>query len=158
MRDWVANWAQEGRLCVWRYAEARRGWRGWQWAGDPEGCRSTRNLLDRMQGGEECHRTLRLAPVTEKILSVPNAGFRLAGRFAKLRIEYRPDAETLRLEPVVGALVLTVGPGRLRKLVAALTEIEIGLGDLGIDSGEPKADPWLFWGLLGDEYWTGNRL
>jgi hypothetical protein len=145
MQDWIGEWVQEGRLYVWRYADARRGWRGWQWTGDAAGCRSLRNLLDRMHGGEARHRTLRLEPVTNRVLDIPNAGFRVAGQFAKLRIEYRPGADALQLEPNDGALILTVGPGRLRKLTAALNEIEIGLGDLGIETGEPKADPWLFW-------------
>ena len=60
MRNGVNEWVQEGRLYVWRYADPKRGWRGWHFTADPAGCRSVRNLLDRMHSGEPCHRTLRL--------------------------------------------------------------------------------------------------
>lgn len=145
MRNWVNEWVQEGRICVWRYAEAGRGWRGWQWTADPVGCRSIRNLLDRMRGGEPCHRTLRLEPVTDAILSVPNAGFAVAERFAKLRIEHRTEVDALRLEPVGENLRLTVGGPRLGKLSAALGRVEIGDGDFGVDAGARKEDEWMFW-------------
>jgi len=145
MRNGVNEWVQEGRLCVWRYAEARRGWRGWQWTADPVGCRSVRNLLDRMQGGEPCHRTLRLEPVTDAILSVPNAGHTVAQRFGRLRIEHRAEVDALRMEPAGGVLNLTVGGPRLRKLSAALGRVEMGDGDFGMDAGERKEDEWMFW-------------
>jgi len=58
MRDWVSEWVQEGKLWIWQYANAKRGWSGWHLAADPEGCRSIRNLLDRASGGHECHRSL----------------------------------------------------------------------------------------------------
>ena len=146
MRNWVNEWVQEGRLCVWRYADPQWSYRGWHWTADPAGCRSVRNLLDRMQGGDSCHRTLRLEPVTEAILSVPNSGRKTAGRFEKLRIVYLPEFEELRLAPEDGMLVLTAGSRRLRKLSAALGWVEAGDGDFGIaTSDDRKADPWMFW-------------
>jgi hypothetical protein len=90
MRNRVNEWVQEGRLYVWRYADPRKAWRGWHFTGDPAGCRSVRDLLDRMHAGEACHRTLRLEPVTDAILRVPNYGPKAKGRFEKLRIEYVP--------------------------------------------------------------------
>ena len=50
-----------------------------------------------------------------------------------------------------------ISPATLRKLAAALTEIEIGVGDLGIDTGEPKSDPWLFWWMPDVDYSDRKR-
>lgn len=132
MTNSVNDWQQEGRLFVWRYPNARRGWSGWHFTGDPAGCRSIRNLLDRMYGGDICHRSLKLSPVTQAILSVPNYQFKTDGRFDKLRIEYRPDFADLSLATDESRLVMTVGKERLRKLTAAFAEVEVGLGDFDI--------------------------
>lgn len=151
MRNGVNEWVQEGRLYIWRYANPRRSWAGWHFTGDPAGCRSIRNLLDRMHGGEPCHRTLRLEPVTDAILSVPNYGRKPAGRFEKLRIEYRPECGDLGLSPADEALIMTVGDRRLRKLSAAYAEVEIGMGDFGIHTSESwKSEYWMFWWMPGE--------
>lgn len=153
MRDWVREWGQEGRLFVWRYADPKRGWRGWQFTADPAGCRSDRNLLDRMQGGGPSHRTLRLERVTDAILSVPNCGRKCAGSFGRLRIAYQPECEALRMNAEDDLLIMTVGGRRLRKLSAAFAEIEKGGGDFGIDaSGDPKMDGWMFWWMPDVDY------
>ncbi|EKU74051.1 MULTISPECIES: hypothetical protein [Sphingobium] len=159
MSNDVNDWHQEGRLFVWRYPNARKGWAGWHFTGDPAGCRSIRNLLDRMHGGGACHRTIKLSPVTEAILSVPNYKFRTEGRFEKLRLEYRPDFPDLLLEPADGALVMTVGMHRLRALTAAFAEVEIGLGDFGIPTSRShKALAWMFWWMPSINYNYGRRL
>lgn len=159
MTTGVSAWQQAGHLHVWRYAEARRGWHGWHWSADPAGARSLRNLLDRMQSGEPCHRTLRLEPPTDAVLSVPGVGYAVAERSEKLRVEYRPTCAELRLEPDGEMLVLTVGDGRLRKLAAALAQIEVGAGDFGIPaSDDRRADPWMFWWVPGIDYFSGRRL
>jgi len=151
MRNWVNEWVQQGRLCVWRYADPRRGWRGWHLAADPVGCRSVRSLLDRMHGGDSCYRTLTLEPVTDAILSVPNYGGKALGRFEKLRIAYLPEFEELSLSPESEMLVMTVGPPRLRKLAAAFAEVEVGLGDFGIVTSDGrKAERWMFWWMLNE--------
>ena len=146
MRDWVSEWKQNGRVFVWRYAEPNRSWRGWHFTADQEGCRSIRNLLDRMRGGEPCYRTLNLAPISDAILSVPNYGRRTDGKFTKLRIAFEPDAIDLLLSPVGEALEMTVGNARLRFLSAAFADVENGIGDFGIaPSDNRKSDPWMFW-------------
>ena len=146
MSNGVNEWVQEGHLYVWRYATPRRHWCGWHFTADPTGSRSIRNLLDRMHGGEPCHRTLKLAPVTDAILSVPNCGYKKAGDFEKLRIEYLPNFEDLRIVPNANALVMTIGKPRLRSVTAAFAEVEVGLGDFGIaTSKDRKANPWMFW-------------
>jgi hypothetical protein len=146
MRNWVNEWVQEGRLWIWRYANPRSGYRGWHFTADPAGCRSVRNLMDRMHGGEPTHRTLQLERVTDAILSVPNYAHKLSGRFENLRINYQPAFDELNLSPEGEKLVMNVGPRRLRKLTAAFSEVEVGLGDFGIDtSDDRKADPWMFW-------------
>jgi hypothetical protein len=146
MRNWVSEWVQEGRLYIWRYVEPRRGWRGWHFTADPVGCRSIRNLLDRMNGGGHCHRTLKLEAVTDAILSVPNYRQKIAGHFEKVRIEYVPEFEDLSLTPEAKSLIMKVGSQRLRKLTAAFAEVEVGLGDFGIGtSNDRKGDPWMFW-------------
>lgn len=146
MRDWVSEWKQEGRIFVWRYAEPNRSWRGWHFTADQAGCRSIRNLLDRMRGGEPCYRTLNLAPTTEAVLSVPNYGHKTDGKFTKLRIEFEPDAADLLLSPVGETLEMTVGNARLRFLSAAFADVEHGIGDFGISpSDNRKSDPWMFW-------------
>lgn len=158
MRNWVNEWVQEGQLYVWRYANPRRGWNGWHFTGDPIGCRSIRNLLDRMHGGEPCYRTLRLQDVTDAILSVPNCGQKIAGRFHKLRVEYQPQSAELKLWPEEETLIMTLGEKRLRKLSAAFAEVEVGLGDFGIDtSDDRKSDHWMFWWMPSLNYHYGKR-
>lgn len=158
MGDAVNSWRQEGHLFVWRYPNARRGWCGWHFTGDPVGCRSIRNLLDRMHGGEVRHRTLKLSPVTEAILSVPNYQFKTHGRFEKVRIEYRPDFPDLFLAPDDDLLVMTVSAERLKRLTAAFAEVEVGLGDFGIQtSHDRKAASWMFWWMPNVKYHYGRQ-
>ena len=146
MRDWVNEWRQEGALYLWRYAEAKRGWRGWQFAADPLGCRSVRNLIDRMSGGDACHRTLSLAPITDAVLREPGYNRPCADRFDKLRLVYEPNFAELNLTAEDSGLILTLGQTRLRKLSAAFADVERGGGDFGIrPSVNHKTDPWLFW-------------
>jgi len=157
MRNWVNEWVQEGRLYVWSYVDPRRGWRGWHFTADPVGCRSVRNLLDRMQAGEPSHRTLRLEPVTDAILSVPNYGQKAKGRFEKLRIEYVPGFGDLRMAPDGARLTMTIGDRRLRKLSSAFAEVEVGLGDFGIaTTDEKRAETWMFWWMPDIDYRNGK--
>ncbi len=159
MRDWVSEWVQEGRLYVWRYADPDRSCRGWHFTADPAGCRSVRNLIDRMQGGEASGRTLRLDKVTDAILSVPNYGRKTAGSFGRLRIAYRPECDALRLAAEEDdLLVMTIGGRRARKLSAAFAEIEKGGGDFGVDtSDDRKADSWMFWWMPDVDYHFGRQ-
>lgn len=159
MRNMVDEWRQEGRLFVWRYLELRHHWRGWHFTADPVGCRSVRNLLDRMVGEEPCHRTLRIEPVTDAILRVPNFGNEAAGAFAKLRIDYDPAFQDLAIVPDGEALSMTIGDRRLRKLSAAFAEVEVGGGDFGIaTSDNKKADAWMFWWMPGIDNQHRNRV
>ena len=108
MRNWVNEWVQEGRLYAWRYADPRQDWGGWHFTADPAGCRSVRNLLNRMHAGEPCHRSLRLESVTDAILSVTNYGQKAKGRFDKLRIEYVPGFDELRIASDGATLTMTI--------------------------------------------------
>jgi hypothetical protein len=158
MRNWVNEWVQEGSLYVWRYADPGRGWRGWHFTADPAGCRSVRNLLDRMHAGEQCHRTLKLEPVTDAILSVPNYGHKADGRFDKLRIEYLPGFDGLRMAPDGTALTMTISDRRLRQLSSAFSEVEVGMGDFGVaTSNEKRAERWMFWWMLNINYQDGKQ-
>jgi hypothetical protein len=146
MRDWVAEWVQEGTIYVWRYQRPRQSQRGWHFTGDPAGCRSVRNLIDRMCSGEACHRTLRLGKVTEDIWRVPNFGPPKHEHFARLRLEFVPDADDLSLEVDGDRLILTAGNKRIRKLGSAFADVEIGDGDFGLaTSASRKAEHWMFW-------------
>lgn len=159
MRNTVRDWTQEGRLYVWRYANARRGWDGWHLAADPAGCRSFRNLLDRMHGGPPCHRTLMLENVTDAVLRVPNyRQNRPAEQFQKLRVEYQPSSEDLFFVPEAPLLVLTGGDRRLRKLAAALAQVENGGGDFGIDTSDDKrTKSWMFWWMPDVNYYYRGK-
>ena len=146
MTDWVNEWVQEGQLWVWRYAEPNRSWRGWHFSADPLGCRSVRNLIDRMGGGDPCYRTLRLKPVTDAVLAMPNYGKKCAEQFPKLKIEFQPYHTDLTLVPNEGTLVLTIGDQRLRRLSSAFADVEVGNGDFEIRTSDSKrADRWMFW-------------
>lgn len=138
----IAAWQQEGKLFVWRYAEPRRAWCGWQFAADPAGARSVRNLIDR---------------VTDNVLAVPNAGYRLAGRFDRLRLDYKPELDALSLTPDGNMLTLALGGRRARKLAAAFASVEIGDGDFGIaPSDEKRAAFWMFWWMPDVKYAAGR--
>lgn len=146
MRDWVEDWAQEGKLWIWQYADAKHGWRGWQLAVDPVGSRSIRNLLDRMSAGKVCHRTLRLESVSDALLRGIGYDRKCLRQFDKLKLQFVPEAEDLSLQPVEDKLVMTVGNRRLRKLASAFAEVEVGGGDFGITTSDNKrAESWMFW-------------
>jgi hypothetical protein len=158
MRNQVNDWVQEGRLYVWRYAHPGRGFDGWHFTADPAGCRSLRSLLDRMHAGEPCHRTLRLERVTDAVLSVPTYGRKADGNFEKLRIEYVPGFDELRLTPEDTALTMTIGDRRLRRFTAAMAQVEVGVGDFAISpSNEKRSRNWWFWWLPGIDYRNGKR-
>ena len=86
MRDWVAEWRQDGDIFVWRYPKRNKHAGEWHLTGDPAGCRSIRNLIDRMAGGEACHRTMRLGRLTPEISAVPNYGEPKPDGFASMRV------------------------------------------------------------------------
>lgn len=146
MRDFVSEWRQQGQLFVWRYRQPRQAYRGWHFTGDPAGCRSMRNLIDRMVGGAPCHRTLELARVTQAVHEVPGFLGPIDRHHPRLRVEYRPDATELRLEVEGDRLTMAAGGPAFSKLGAAFASVEIGGGDLGMrPSDDRKADPWWFW-------------
>lgn len=151
MRNEVEDWVQEGRLCVWRYAGKNCGLPGWQWSGDPDGCRSVRNLLDRMQGGPACNRFLRLSPVTDAILNMPAPDQQIAERFSKLRIDHRPNIDMLRAEPDGETLVVTAGGRRLHKFAAAFGWAERGR-EFEVNPGDRQEGLWIFWGMPDVKY------
>ena len=146
MLEPVSGWRQQGRVYVWRYAEPNRNWGGWHFTGDPAGCRSTCDLLDRMRDGGASHPSLNLSAVSEAILDVPNYGHPCKGKFSKLRIEFDPGFPDLRLQPGNDRLTLRLGNARVQSLRAAFADVEIGQGDFGIaPSDDRKAHPWMFW-------------
>jgi hypothetical protein len=155
MRDFVNEWRQEGRLFVWRYRAPRSGYRGWHFTGDPDGCRSLRNLLDCMMGGSARHRTLRLSPVTTAVQDVPGSLGPLDRTFLRLRIEYCPDGRDLALHPNADLLTMTVGSHMLRKLTAALTSVETGDGDFGLNPSDDRGtETWWFWWMPRSDHQT----
>lgn len=110
-----------------------------------------------MLGGEPCHRTLRLAALTDAVLCVPGVRYAVAEHCAKLRVDYRPGRTELQLEPAGDLLALTVGDRRLRRLTAALAQVEVGEGDFGIAASDlRRADPWMFWWMPGIDYRSGK--
>lgn len=146
MRDWVAEWKQEGRIFVWRYPKQNKHAGEWHFTGDPVGCRSLRNLIDRMAGGGACHRTLKIASATAAISAVPNFGAPKTGRFTTMRIAFEPDAGDLSMDEDGDKLILTFGNKRLRALRAAFAEVEVGIGDFDIaTSDDRKEKGWWFW-------------
>jgi hypothetical protein len=145
---------QEGCLYIWQYADPNSSWRGWQFSADPLGCRSIRNLLDRMQGSNACYRTLKLDPITNDVLSVPNYSHKIDKQFAKLRVEYVPSFENLEIKPNENALILKVGTRRVHDLSSAFAKIETGDGDFGIRTSDAKrSEIWMFWWAPNINYW-----
>lgn len=99
-----------------------------------------------MRGGAPCYRTLKLEPVTDEILSVPNYGRATVRHFDKLRVAYSPEFADLLIEPDNETLVMTIGQRRIGKLSAAFAEVEVGMGDFGIDASDDRKVPsWMFW-------------
>lgn len=146
MRDWAAEWRQEGQISVWRYPKQSKHAGEWHFTGDPAGCRSIRNLIDRMGGGSACHRTLKLKQVTAAISAVPNFGEPKADCFSSMRIVFDPTVRDLMMDEDGDRLILTFGDKRLRALRAAFAEVEFGNGDFGIaTSDDRKAKGWWFW-------------
>jgi len=96
MRDRVAGWRQDGRIFVWRYPKRSKHAGEWHFSGDQAGCRSICDLIDRMAGGNVCHRTMRLGQMTPAISSVPNYGEPKSDRFTTMRIAFEPDTEIFR--------------------------------------------------------------
>jgi hypothetical protein len=148
MRDWVSEWRQEGQIFVWRYPKHNKHAGEWHFTGDPIGCRSIRNLIDRMAGGEARHRTLKLERVTPAIGSVPNYGEPKTDRFASMRIVFEPDADGLTMEEDGDRLILTFGNKRVPALRASFADVEVGIGDFGLaTSNNRNAKGWWFWSM-----------
>lgn len=146
MCDRVAEWRQDGQIFVWRYPKRNKHAGEWHFTGDPVGCRSIRNLIDRMAGGEACHRTLKIEPVKATIAAVPNYGDPKPDRFASMRVVFEPDAPDLSMADDGDRLILTFGEKRLRTLRAAFAEVEVGIGDFGVaTSDDRKEKGWWFW-------------
>jgi hypothetical protein len=117
------------------------------------------DLLHRFQGGGPRHRTLRLEPVTDAVLGIPNYPRKPAGSFAKLRIEFRPDDdEDFGLSMDGDRLVMTVGQNGIDELAHAFGEVARGGGDFGIaSSGGRNAERWMFWWMPDVNYRLGKR-
>lgn len=146
MDERVAEWRQEGRIFVWRYPKRNKHAGEWHFTGNPAGCRSICDLIDRMAGGKVCHRTMRLGQVTPAISSVPNYGEPKSDRFTTIRIAFEPDAGELAMEEDGERLILTFGNKRLRSLLAAFAEVEVGIGDFGITTSDDRKEKgWWFW-------------
>ena len=146
MRDWVSKWVQEGDICVWRYPGNSRHAGEWHFTGDTIGCRSIRNLIGRMAGGEACHRTLKLRPVARAVSDAPGFGDAKGDHFTAMRIVFRPEASDLSIDVDGERLILTLGNGRIPALRAAFADVEVGQADFGIaTSHDRKAKGWWFW-------------
>jgi len=146
MRDWVSEWRQEGEIFVWRYPKDSKHAREWHFTGDPLGCRSIRNLIDRMAGRDACHRTLKLGSVTRAIWEVPGFGEAKGDQFTDMRVVFEPDAMGLTMAADGERLTLTLGNKRLPNLRAAFTEVEVGLGDFGVATSDVRQNKgWWFW-------------
>ena len=149
MDEGVSMWCQTGSIYVWRYTAPGRSRRSWHFTADPAGCASIIDLIERMRVADTmCHRTLSLGTVTADIWGVPNFGPPKREHFAKLRIDYAPQAATLKLVEHEGRLDLGLGAARAADLMAAFAEVAVGLGDFGIATSEDKrTESWMFWGM-----------
>lgn len=142
----INGWSQKGRLWIWQYANANRSWRGWHFAADPQGCRSIRDLLDRMSIVEACHRTLDLEFVSDSLIYGIGYGRKCARQFDKLRLQFSPSATDLSLHSEEDRLVMNVNKQRLPQLASAFAQVEMGGGDFGIATSERKrSERWMFW-------------
>jgi hypothetical protein len=146
MRDWVAEWRQEGEIFVWRYPKRNKHAGEWHFTGNPAGCRSICDLIDRMAGDEACHRTMRLGPVTPAISSAPNFGEAKPDRFSSIRVAFRPDAREITMVEDSDRLILTFGNQQMCDLRAAFADVEVGNGDFAIaPSDDQGTKSWWFW-------------
>lgn len=146
MQDLVNEWLQDGRLWIWQYADANRSWNGWHFAADPKGSGSIRDLLDRMNAGEACHRTLHLEFVSDSLTDAIGYDRKYVRQFDKLRLQFSPRATDLSLYPGENRLVMTVGKQLLPQLASAFAEVQKGGGDFGIATSERKrSERWMFW-------------
>ncbi len=146
MCDRVAEWRQDGQIFVWRYPKRNKHAGEWHFTGDPAGCRSICDLIDRMVGGEACHRTMRLGQVTPAISSVPNYGETKPDRFCSMRVAFRPDAGEVTMVEDGDRLFLTFGNEQMCDLRAAFADVEVGNGDFGIaPSDDRRTKSWCFW-------------
>lgn len=150
MRNSANEWEQRGRFYVWRYPEHRKKYGRWHFAGDPVGCRSLRHLLERMMGGPPLFRTWKLAPLSENAWRVPGYGLpRADDDFERLRVEYDPEANDLKLKADADTLRLILGPSRAEIFMDALSKVEAGEGDFAISpTGQKRDEAWMFWWMI----------
>ena len=160
MIESVSKWQQAGGVYVWRYSKPGKSRRGWHFTGDPAGCASIIDLIERMKAAATaCHRTLSLGIVTPAIWGVPNFGPAKHEHFEKLRVDYVPESSELTLVENDGRLELGVGELRATDLIAAFTDVSIGDGDFGIGTSDKKrAESWMFWWMPNINYHVGKRL
>ena len=146
----INSWAQSGRIYFWRYGRYGERYGSWHFSGDPDGCCSLRDLLDRMAGGSHSFRTWKLSEVPENAWRVPGHGPPASrDKFERLRIEFDPDRQGMELLAQGDALRLLIGNSKLEDLKAALSKVEKGGGDFAIrPDARRKDESWLFWWLI----------
>lgn len=142
MRGWVAEWVEDGKVWVWCYENAEPDWRGWHMTADPSGCRSIRNLLDRMNGCDACSRQIALQPVPDNLLQNVGHTQSIAPQLPNIEIQFTPDVMGMSVQKSVGKLELKIGNARIRKLAAAFAQVEIGHGDFTLAT---EFDRFFFW-------------
>ena len=136
-------WKQNGRICLWRYTENRRSYRGWHLSADVDGCASLLSLLEQLPSATAVYRTLQITVPSAAQLCVPNN--RAADWLApsRLRIEWARQPATWLLPEALDLAQLTLGANWLTPLRAGIADIATGRGDYSI--GDREARLWFWW-------------
>ena len=136
-------WNQNGRICLWRYTENQRNYRGWHLSADADGCASLLSLLDQLPSASAAYRTLQITAPSATQLRAPNN--RASGWLApsRLRIEWAAQPATWLLPESLDPAHLTLGLDRLIPLRAGIADVAAGRGDYSI--GDRGARLWFWW-------------
>lgn len=141
----AVHWQQAGRVWLWRYPGAARNFPGWHLTADADGAASLCALLDTFASdAAPAFRTVRVSPLTPRILSVPNNGDAACQAPARLRLALSPMADAWLIAENDDSVTFTLGRDWLATLRTAVAAMRIGDGDFSIGPAQGER-LWLWW-------------
>jgi hypothetical protein len=141
-----------GRICLWRYTDAKHNHPGFHLSADVAGCNQLLRLLGTLAKARKSELgTVVLDPVGPAELAVPNARHGNA-RFSsyarwELLVDPRFPPEQLRFVVTNDRVRTELSPAQVESLIGGVQDIREGRGDYGI--GDEDEHMLTFWWQTG---------
>lgn len=149
MTDWKEDhWKQTGRLVMWEYDQASKGYRGMHLTCDREGCRSVISLLEQLlDSSRPRSRTLAVSKPTENELKILNYSGGTFWSPSRVRLVGHLEEEKqnmFELERDDDKIVILLGRKKLKELINCFQRLLNGDMDFSL-LGDTKKVRLNFW-------------